>query len=72
MAVKPCVPSLESERDLADGQYVIVTARWILVTAGLLLALWLPGSLAELRLRILGIEEARHRLRALTTIEHGA
>jgi hypothetical protein len=38
--------------DLAHGQVVIVAARWILVGSGILLALWSPGSLAELRLQI--------------------
>ncbi len=42
----------EDGGDLAYGQHVIVTARWILVTAGLLLALWLPESVAELRIKI--------------------
>jgi hypothetical protein len=35
--------------DLAFGQIVIVTARWILVLAGFLLALWNPGKLSELQ-----------------------
>jgi hypothetical protein len=38
--------------DLAHGQVVIIVARWILVLAGLLLAMWNPASLAELRVEI--------------------
>jgi hypothetical protein len=40
-------------RELADGQRVIVTARWILVAAGLLLTLWNPRSVQDLRVHIL-------------------
>lgn len=40
--------------DLAFGQTVIVMARWILVLAGFLLALWNPGKLTELQV-ILGL-----------------
>lgn len=39
--------------DLAEGQKVIVTARWILVLAGLILILLTPGSLGALRLQVL-------------------
>ena len=39
--------------DLAHGQIVSVAARWILVGAGLLLALWSPASLGPLRLQVL-------------------
>lgn len=39
-------------RDLAHGQVVIVTARWILITTGLFLAIFRPPPLAELRLQI--------------------
>ena len=38
--------------DLLHGQIVIIFARWILVLAGLLLAMWNPASLAELRVEI--------------------
>ena len=38
--------------DLVHGQVVIIVARWILVLAGLLLAMWNPASLAELRIEI--------------------
>jgi hypothetical protein len=38
--------------DLASGQLVIGTARWILVFAGILLALWNPGPLGALRIEI--------------------
>lgn len=39
--------------ELLHGQVVIIIARWILVLAGLLLAMWNPASLAELRIEIL-------------------
>lgn len=38
--------------DLAYGQIVIVAARWVLVLAALVLSLWLPGTLGELRLEL--------------------
>ncbi len=38
--------------DLRFGQGVIIAARWILVIAGLALALWSPAPLSELRLQI--------------------
>ncbi len=41
------------DEDLAYGQVVIVAARWILVTAGLVLALWNPASIGPLRLQVL-------------------
>ena len=42
----------ESTDDLAHGQVVIIAARWILVVAGLMLALWNPESLGELQVSI--------------------
>ena len=39
-------------QDLMDGQGILVTARWILVVAGLLLALWNPDALGELKVEI--------------------
>ena len=42
----------ESTDDLAQGQAVIVAARWILVVAGLMLALWNPASMGDLRVSI--------------------
>lgn len=41
------------DSDLAHGQIVIVVARWILVAAGLVLALWNPESIGPLRLQVL-------------------
>lgn len=41
--------------DLAYGQIVIVTFRWILVLAGLLFTIWNPRPLAQLRFGILVI-----------------
>ena len=37
----------------ASGQLVIVTARWVLVLSGLLLALWNPGPIGQIRLHVL-------------------
>jgi hypothetical protein len=45
----------DATSDLAHGQVVIIAARWILTLAGLLLALWNPGSVGELRVQILVI-----------------
>ena len=39
--------------ELAHGQIVIVSARWVLVLAGLLLTLWDPGAIGSLRIEIL-------------------
>ncbi len=39
--------------DLLHGQVVIIVARWILVLTGLILAMWNPASLLELRIEIL-------------------
>jgi hypothetical protein len=39
--------------ELAHGQIVIVSARWVLVLAGLLLTLWNPGAIGSLRIEIL-------------------
>ncbi len=39
-------------KDMMDGQGILVTARWILVGAGLLLALWNPDALGELKVEI--------------------
>lgn len=44
-------PSGSSE-DLRYGQVVIVTARWVLIASGLIIALWSPGPVNELRLQI--------------------
>ena len=38
--------------DLLHGQMVVIAARWILVSAGLLLALWNPFAIGELRVQI--------------------
>ena len=40
----------KSDSDLAHGQVVIIAARWILVAAGLVLALWNPGGVLELQI----------------------
>ena len=44
--------SPEALRELADGQLVIIIARWVLVASGLLLAIWSPGDINDLRLQI--------------------
>lgn len=38
-----------STPDLVSGQEVIVAARWVLVVAAMLFALWLPADLPQLR-----------------------
>lgn len=43
--------SLATPEELAFGQTVIITARWILVLSGLLFVAWNPGSLSVLRLQ---------------------
>jgi hypothetical protein len=43
---------LDLAEELTHGQHVIVAARWILVGAGLLLALWNPEAMPELRVQI--------------------
>ena len=45
----------ETADDLAHGQVVIIAARWVLVVAGLILALWDPAPIAELRFQIVFI-----------------
>ncbi len=42
-----------STEDLAAGQVVIVAARWVLIGAGLVFALWHPSPLNELRVQLL-------------------
>lgn len=45
--------TLERGQDgLAHGQLVVVAARWVLVLTGLVLAMWNPGELADLRIQI--------------------
>ncbi len=41
-----------SSEDLKHGQVVIIAARWVLVGAGLLLAMWNPDALGELRVQL--------------------
>jgi hypothetical protein len=43
---------LDLAEELTHGQHVVVAARWILVGAGLLLALWNPEAMPELRVQI--------------------
>jgi hypothetical protein len=45
----------ESSEDLAYGGIVIIVARWVLVAAGLGLALWNPTGLLELQVAIVAI-----------------
>ena len=42
----------KSSEDLKQGQVVIIAARWLLVGAGLLLAMWNPDALGELRVQL--------------------
>src|SRR5919109_3024289 len=44
-----------SADDLAQGQIVVVVARWILVLAGLVLALWNPAPIGELRAQVAAV-----------------
>ncbi len=48
----PTLFSKETLEDLFHGQHVIVMARWILVVGGLILALWNPAAIDELRVQI--------------------
>jgi hypothetical protein len=45
-------PAAVASEDLRYGQVVIVTARWVLIASGLIIALWSPGPVAELRIQI--------------------
>ena len=57
----------ETSEDLSYGQVVIIAARWILVVAGLMLALWEPDAIGELRIQIvliLGLAVANFYLHA--------
>jgi len=45
----------ETLEDLSHGQVVLVTARWILILGALLLAMWNPGEIGELRVQIVVI-----------------
>ena len=42
----------EDSEDLVHGQVVIIAARWILVVAGLVLAMWDPAEMGQLRTQI--------------------
>ena len=45
----PPWPARKREPEVsATGQLVIVTARWVLVLSGLLLALWNPGPIGQI------------------------
>ena len=45
----------ETSDDLKHGQMVIIAARWVLVTTGLMLALWSPSDIVDLRIQIVVI-----------------
>lgn len=45
--------SASGDQELAHGQIVIVAARWVLVGAGLGLAMWNPVGIGPLRLQVL-------------------
>ncbi len=49
---KQLLDRLETSEELGHGQVVIIAARWILVIAGLMLALWNPEALGELRTQV--------------------
>ncbi len=46
------IPEHNRTVDLAQGQLVVIAARWVLVVAGLLLALWDPQGMGVLRVQI--------------------
>src|SRR3954471_17896524 len=48
---RPTMPAPDTE-ELARGQVLIVLARWLLVLAGLLIALWQPPELHVLQIEI--------------------
>jgi hypothetical protein len=61
------VDTTRNLEDLTHGQSVVVTARWILVLAGLAFAAWNPGPVGELRLEIallLGLAAANFHVHA--------
>ncbi|MDQ2996300.1 MAG: hypothetical protein M3R61_04500, partial [Chloroflexota bacterium] len=51
----PRQPRVRTPEVTADGQSVIVVARWVLVLSGLVLALWNPGAIGEIRLHVLAL-----------------
>jgi hypothetical protein len=53
-AAAPPWPARPREPEVsAAGQLVVVTARWVLVLSGLMLALWNPGPIGQIRLHVL-------------------
>jgi hypothetical protein len=50
--IAPQTNASHAEEVPADGQSVIVVARWVLVLSGLLLALWDPGPIGQIRLHV--------------------
>ncbi len=46
------IDRIETSDDLVHGQVVIIAARWILVIVGLMLAVWDPNAMGELRIQI--------------------
>ena len=61
------VDRMASRQDLEHGQIVIIAARWVLVAAGLMLAVWNPAGLDDLRMQIvliLGLAGANFYLHA--------
>lgn len=49
---KSWIDRMVNSDDLAHGQVVIIMARWILVMAGLMLAVWNPDAIGEFRTQI--------------------
>ena len=45
----------DTANDALHGQKVLVAARWILILSGLVLSMWAPGPVDELRIQILFI-----------------
>ena len=51
-AAKPKAPRHVMSTEFQRGQMIIVLARWILVLAGLMVALWSPQKLSELQIEV--------------------
>lgn len=44
-----------NERDLTEGQPVIIAVRWVMIATGLILAIWNVTDMGELRLQIVAL-----------------
>ena len=65
--LRDLIPDPSKTVDMDHGQLVVIAARWVLVVAGLLLALWDPAGIGVLRVQIvliLGLAVANFFLQA--------